>query len=247
MKYVNGLQFEEEPDYDFLRKIVREEMVKAGCILDSKLEFKLAKLSESKDANKENLDPSLLYGPSKKPPTERVSAVFDSACVSETSYCKLKEKMEADKADKSLENPTQAMLDVMAMMKSPTTKTVKSRRRRKSTMEERTENTPAMVEVLNLKRKRVDSSSSDSEVEFCDVAKKPKNSPENIIAKSKSFPPRKTELQKLLSEPVQRRRTRHDQSVAKREIRSNLRSAINFASGVLRSVSNSLPNFLKYE
>lgn len=29
MKYVNGLLFEEEPDYDYLRGIVYEEMVKS--------------------------------------------------------------------------------------------------------------------------------------------------------------------------------------------------------------------------
>ena len=224
--------------------------------MDDKLEFKLAKLSESKDANKENLDPSLLYGPSKKPPNERVSAVFDSACVSETSYCKMKEKMEAEKADKSLENPTQAMLDVMAMIKSAHTKSMKSRKRRKSIIvEEKTENTPAMIEVMSLKRKKLDES-SDSEIEFCDHVKKTKVklsspiSPDIINAKPKKSPPRKSELQKLqqsVSEPVQRRRTRHDQSLANREVRSNLRSALNFASGVLRSVSNSLPNFLKYD
>ena len=61
-------------------------MIKSGCVLDNKLEFKLAKLSDSKNANKENIEPSVLFGPSKKPPVERVSAVFDSACVSETSY-----------------------------------------------------------------------------------------------------------------------------------------------------------------
>lgn len=221
--------------------------------MDDKLEFKLAKLSESKDANKENLDPSLLYGPSKKPPNERVSAVFDSACVSETSYCKLKEKIEAEKADESLQNPTQAMLDVMARIKSSQTKPAKSRKRRKSNLvEEKTENTPAMIEVLSLKRKKLDES-SDSEIEFCDHIKRPKQLSSSIspeIIKPKKSPPRKTELQKLVSsasEPMQRRRTRHDQSLANREVRSNLRSALNFASGVLRSVSNSLPNFLKYD
>ena len=231
-------------------------MIKAGCILDDKLEFKLAKLSDSKDSNKENLDPSVLYGPSKKPPVERVSAVFDKACVSETSYEKKKEAKEAEKARQSLENPTQAMLDVMEKMKMTQPKPVKGRKRNKSSIEEISDNTPAMIEVLNLKKKKMLEDSSDSEVEFTEPVKRPKLNlpiitPEVINAKAKkSPPPRKTELQKLQSsrnEPLQRRRTRSDQSLAQKEIRSNLRSALNFASGMLRSVSNSLPRFLKYE
>ena len=64
--------------------------------------------------------------------------------------------------------------------------------------------------------------------------------------------PRKTELQRLASsgqdEPFQlRRRTRSDAMAANREVRSNLRSALNFGLGVIRSVSQSLPKFLKYE
>jgi len=153
MKYVNGLMFEEEPDYDYLRGIVYEEMVKSGCKIDNKLEFKLAKLSDSKDGTQENLDPALLYGPSKKPPTERVSAVFDSACVSATSYEKLRDSIWAKRSQNSLENPTQAMLDIMEKMENPLSKTPnKGRKRTKSFSEEKTCNTPAMVEVMKLKK-----------------------------------------------------------------------------------------------
>jgi len=271
MKYVNGLNFEEAPDYDFLRGLIKEEMIKSGCVLDNKLEFKLAKLSDSKNANKENLDPSLLFGPSKKPPVERVSSVFDSACVSETSYERLRDNIAAERSRRSLENPTQAMVDILDKMKfknasTPTPKP-KGRKRTKSfVMEDKTDNTPAMLEVIRLKKIRMaEDSSEESEMETSALMKRPKLnfpvsistdiiSPKKTKKKKKAEiqkPPRKTELQKLtgiFEEPKeQRRRTRSDQILANRQIRSNLRSAFNFGLGVFRSVSQSLPKFLKYE
>merc|ERR1712051_860592 len=68
MKYISTLMFEDEPDYDFLRGIMCEEIVNAGSKLDGKLQFRLAKLSDSPTAQ-DNLQPELLFGPSKKPPT----------------------------------------------------------------------------------------------------------------------------------------------------------------------------------
>jgi len=181
MKYVNGLLFEEEPDYDYLRGIVYEEMVKSGCKIDNKLEFKLAKLSDSKDNTQENLDPALLYGPSKKPPTDRVSAVFDTACVSATSYEKLRESIWAKRSQNSLENPTQAMLDIMEKMENPPVKTPKGRKRTKSFTEEKTSNTPAMMEVIKLKKMKSMDDANNSLFDDSSVAILPmpflKNSP----------------------------------------------------------------------
>jgi len=163
MKYVNGLLFEEEPDYDYLRGLVYEEMVKSGCKIDNKLEFKLAKLSDSKDGTQENLDPALLYGPSRKPPTERVSAVFDTACVSATSYEKQRDSIWAKRSQNSLDNPTQAMLDIIEKMENPPLKTPsKGRKRTKSFCDEKTSNTPAMMEVMKLKKmKSMDDANSN--------------------------------------------------------------------------------------
>jgi len=254
MKYVNGLTFEEEPDYNYLREIVTEELIKSGCVMDNKLEFKLAKLSDQNRENKENLDPSLLFGPSKKPPVDRVSAVFDSLCVSEASYEKLRDDLCAERARRSLDNPTQAMLDVMAKMKKSPEKAFKRRKRNKSfNIEEKTENTPAMMEVLRKQKiKMAEDSSDDSEVEFPALVRPKLNFAEKITTEVisptvKKTAPRKTELERLEIEPQQRRRTRGDQTAANREIRSNLRSAFNFGLGVFRSVSQSLPKFLKYE
>ena len=241
-------------------------MVRAKCVLDNKLEFKLAKLSDSKNANKENIEPSVLFGPSKKPPVDRVSAVFDSACVSETSYEAARDRVLEERAKRSLDNPTQAMLDILEKMNAKKRERVESgnsqpkpmkRKRQKSfVMEDPTENTPAMLEVIRMKKvKDAEDSTDESEVES--AVKKPKINfsvliPNDIVnpeKKKKSPGVRKTELQKLMGfEPKeQRRRTRSDALVESRKVRSNLRSAINFGLGMFRSVSQSLPKFLKYD
>merc|ERR1712241_335635 len=167
---------------------------------------------------------------------------------------------------RSLENPTQAMVDILDKMKfkkasTPTPKP-KGRKRTKSfVMEDKTDNTPAMLEVIRLKKIRMaEDSSEEIEMETSALMKRPKlNFPvsisTDIISPKKKKrqaeiqkPPRKTELQKLtgiFEEPKeQRRRTRSDQILANRQIRSSLRSAFNFGLGVFRSVSQSLPKFL---
>jgi len=272
MKYISGLTFEEEPDYQYLREIVREELDKSGGNIDNKLEFKLAKLSEQdRTADKDpltNLTPSLLFGPSKKPPVDRVSAVFDTACVSESSYEQTRNRIISERARASLENPTQAMLDIMEKLnktqQSPVVRQHKGRKRTKSfIMEERTENTPAMLQVLKMKKGRLgEEALEESDPEPTDTAESSAairgKKCKVLLNRSFSAPekcktnPRKTELQRLASsgqdEPFQlRRRTRSDALAANREVRSNLRSALNFGLGVIRSVSQSLPKFLKYE
>ena len=243
-------------------------MVKSRCVLDNKLEFKLAKLSDSKSTNKENIEPSVLFGPSKKPPVDRVSAVFDSACVSEASYEAARDRVQEERARKSLDNPTQAMLDIIEKINAKKRERVESgnsqpkpmkRKRTKSfVMEDPTENTPAMLQVIRMKKVK-DAEDSADECEVESAVKKPKINfsvliPNDIVnpstdKKKKSPGVRKTELQKLLGvEPKeQRRRTRSDALVDNRKVRSNLRSAINFGLGMFRSVSQSLPKFLKYE
>ena len=243
-------------------------MVKSRCVLDNKLEFKLAKLSDAKNANKENIEPSVLFGPSKKPPLDRVSAVFDGACVSESSYEKARDLVMQERDRNSLENPTQAMLDILEKMNAKKRERVESgntqpkpckRKRTKSfVMEDPTENTPAMLEVIRMKKVK-DAEDSADESEFESAVKKPKINfsvliPNDIInpsaeKKKKSPGVRKTELQQLLGfeSKDQRRRTRSDGLVESRKARSNLRSAISFGLGMFRSVSVSLPKFLKYE
>lgn len=196
--------------------------------------------------------------------------MFDTACVSESSYEQNRDRIISERARASLENPTQAMLDIMEKLnrsqQSPAVRPPKGRKRTKSfIMEEKTENTPAMLQVLKMKKCKVAEETSDdnSELEPADTnttAGCAANRVKKVVQLNRSFSapekfktnPRKTELQRLASsgqdEPFQlRRRTRSDALAANREIRSNLRSALNFGLGVIRSVSQSLPKFLKIE
>merc|ERR1712228_1155708 len=102
----------------------------------------------------------------------------------------------------------------------------KGRKRTKSfVMEDKTDNTPAMLEVIRLKKIRMaEDSSEDCEMETSALMKRPKlNFPVSISTDIIS--PKKTKKK-------QRRRTRSDQILANRQIRSNLRSAFNFGLGV---------------
>jgi len=154
MKYVGGLMFESEPDYDFLRGLIYQEMVNSGVSIDNKLEFKLAGLLDRSQEQPSLLEPSLLFGPSKKPPSFRVSKVFDSACVSVTSYERKREELWAKRSSDALLNPTPAMkeiLEKLAKQHNPALST-KQRKRTKSCTEEKSDHTPAMVEVMKLKK-----------------------------------------------------------------------------------------------
>merc|ERR1719158_811657 len=118
-----------------------------------------------------------------------------------------------------------------------------------------------MIEVMKLKKmKSIDESSDDTEVEFSQIVKRPRinfnvSITSDIInpknTKPKKSLNRKSELQRLFNssfeENVQRRRTRSNKKLANREIRSNLRSAINIGLSMFRTVSQSLPKFLKYD
>lgn len=158
MKYVNNLMFEDEPDYDYLRGIVYEEMVNSGCKIDNKLDFKLAPLSTSSTDPLALLEPNLLFGPSKKPPSSRVSKVFDTMCTSATSFEQKRESVWAKRSEASLDNPTPAMIAILdrlreqAASRGEQTKTPKGRKRTKSFSEEKSDKTPAMMEVIRLKK-----------------------------------------------------------------------------------------------
>merc|ERR1712241_874743 len=178
MKYISTLMFEDEPDYDYLRGIMCEEIINAGSKLDGKLQFRLAKLG-GEVVTPEALPPDLLFGPSRRPPSERVSSVFDSACISATSYEKMREDKWAERSQDSLQNPTKAMLDIMKKMKADqkmkaeknqdNTKTPKGRKRTKSFSEvDSTNSTPAMMEVMRIKKlKSMDD--ANEELMDCDV------------------------------------------------------------------------------
>lgn len=268
MKYVSTLNFEDEPDYDFLRCMFSQEMTSAGCKLDGKLEFRLAKLGKETETP-ESLSPEALYGPTKKPPSDRVSSIFDSSCVSATSYEQARDTAWDKRSQDSLKNPTQAMLDIMERMENPPKTPGKGRKRTKSFSDvDATNSTPAMMEVMKLKKmKSMDDANED-------LANSPvallKHLPyklsqvtitKDVFVDPDSFRPppepkkrklsRKTgELKRIenyMPDIVEKRRTRSeaDSTEGQREIRSNLRSALNYGMApvrsFMRSVSNSLP------
>merc|ERR1711974_573698 len=267
MKYISTLMFEDKPDYDYLRGIMCEEIVNADSKLDGKLQFRLAKLG-GEVVTPEALPPDLLYGPSKKPPSERVSSVFDKACISATSYEKMREDKWAERSQDSLQNPTKAMLDIMKKMKAEknqdNTKTPKGRKRTKSFSDvDNTNSTPAMMEVMRLKSM----DDANEELLNCDtpvaLLKLPfKLSPVTItkeILEEGSDPfqhpteikRRKTSKNKELKRlenfnenAVERRRTRSDaiteSTKTQREIRSNLRSAFNYGMAPVRNFMRSV-------
>jgi len=276
MKYISTLMFEDEPDYDYLRGILCEEIVNANSKLDGKLQFRLAKLG-GEVVTPEALPPDLLYGPSKKPPSERVSSIFDSACISATSYEKLREDKWAERSQDSLRNPTKAMLDIMKKMKAEknqdtSTKTPKGRKRTKSFSDvDNTNSTPAMMEVMRLKKlKSMDDANDEltnSETPVVALLKLPfKLSPVTITKEileegSDAFQPpteikrRKTSKNKELKrlenfnpDVLERRRTRSDavaeSTKTQREIRSNLRSAFNYGIAPVRNFMRSVSSSL---
>merc|ERR1712036_60283 len=181
----------------------------------------------------EALPPDLLYGPSKKPPSERVSSVFDSACISATSYEKLREDKWAEK-------------------NQDTVKTPKGRKRTKSFSDvDNTNSTPAMMEVMRLKKlKSMDDANEellncDTPVallklpfklspvtitkEILEEGSDPFQHPTEIKRRKTSKNKELKRLENFMPDIMERRRTRSDAIAdgtrAQREIRSNLRSA----------------------
>merc|ERR1712112_515862 len=108
----------------------------------------------------------------------------------------------------------------MKIKQSPSKPRKRIKRSKSFNSDEITENTPAMIEVMKLKKmKSVDESSDDSEVEFSQIVKRPRinfnvSITSDIInpknTKPKKSLNRKSELQRLFNssfeENVQRRR-----------------------------------------
>jgi hypothetical protein len=271
MKYISNLMFEDEPDYNFLRELITEEMVREGCSLDGKLQFRLAKLGGEMAETIESLPPDLLYGPTKKPPSERVSAIFDTACVSATSYERARDSAWAKRSKKSLQNPTQAMLEIMSKMSKMETGAKRKRNRSFSDVDS-TCNTPAMMEVIKLKKlKSMDDSNTEEDsipiallslpfkLSAVTITKDIIEKDEDSTASDDVFRvPATTRRRKLsrareskrlamyIPDTTERRRTRSeaDDTKVQREIRSNLRSALSYGMAPVRSFMRSVSNNL---
>lgn len=154
MRYVGALRFEQEPDYTYLRNLLKQEMKSTGCVQNGLLEFRVdlsgAQHNLPGDDVTENVE---FLRPC--PPDTRISAVFDKLCVTGRTWERAREGIWSVRDAHSLENPTQAMLDVQEMIRNKE-KGNSGRKRTKSgnySMES-TELTPAMMEVMKLRKLR---------------------------------------------------------------------------------------------
>merc|ERR1711936_1042806 len=142
--------------------------------------------------NPHALLPELLFGPSKKPPTERLSAVFDTTCISEKSYEQHRDNIWAARSQQSLDNPTQAMLDIIEKMERPPESVAKGRKRTKSfCFEEATTDTPAMKEVLKLRKLKSLEENTVPDLESARIIPSPLIRFPGLIPAAVVMPPRK--------------------------------------------------------
>jgi len=151
MSYVGGLRFEQEPDYSFLRSLMRQQARVSNVILDGRLEFKLGISNPPVETEEENLQ---FLKP--QPPDSRVSNVFDGLCVNAKDFEAKRTNMIAKRDEQAMCNPTPAMKQVMDRIEKTKAENMNgtpSRRARKKsgcwTYDlERAEHTPAMLEVM---------------------------------------------------------------------------------------------------
>jgi len=151
MSYVGGLRFEEEPDYSYLRGLLRQQAKASSVLLDGRLDFKLGISNPPIETEAENLQ---FLKP--QPPDSRVSNVFDGLCVSAKSWEARRANMFTKRDEEAMANPTPAMkqvIDRIEKTKAENLNGTPSRRARKKsgcwTYDlERAEHTPAMLEVM---------------------------------------------------------------------------------------------------
>lgn len=273
MNYVSNLRFEQQPNYNFIRTLVLQEMKTQGLVQDGRLEFKLGTPAPTLDGGAEN---TYLRPP---PPETRVSAVFDRLCVSAGSWERAREQVWSRRDVDSLTNPTQAMLDVMSRMKSREKerkereeKGTTGRKRQKSgsyAMTENTDLTPAMQEVMRMRKLRnLDPTNPDAKSASLlprsvlrvspipsEVVQPPlsgRKVSEKISPEKSRLRVRPAELARLdpfLSDPDSgcRMRTR-SADIGEHEVARNLRSGFRFNFGLgnmrtlIRQVSDSFTN-----
>jgi len=258
MRYISGLRFEDAPDYAFLRNLFKQEMRTLGLRADGRLEFRLGTFSPQDDT-----DANCSYLRPNEDPWARVSAVFDKLCVSERSWEAERENIWADRDVNSLDNPTQAMKDVMKLIKQKEQekKTQAGARKRTKSgnyMGEGSENTPAMLEVLRIKKLRdleEEPPSDEAALLPTSILRISPIPSEVVLAPSaplntgsRRLKVRSKELSRLDSfladpEPDYRRRTRSADVVTDMEAGRNLRSALRQGFGnvktLFRQVSDS--------
>jgi len=161
MRYINQLHFEDRPNYEFVRDIFKKEAEMEGAKLDGLLDFQLrdGKKEENKD-DKQQVDVNNFVKKQKGDEDARVSTVFDKQCIPEPTWLKKRENIISKIAKESMDNPTQAMIDVAKMMKKKEKKEDKVGKRKRNLsrrwstetppLHRGTSITPAMEDVMKL-------------------------------------------------------------------------------------------------
>lgn len=176
MNYINNLRFEDEPDYTFLKGLFRQEMRTRGCVPDGRLEFRLGVSSPPIETEAENLEYLKPLEADK-----RVSVVFDRLCVDAKTWEASREQMISRRDEESLRNPTPAMVDLQnairerARQKAIANRSPHHKKQRKSfrlSESEKSEHTPAMLEVMRcmqLKRLNLSVENVSDDVDMVEV------------------------------------------------------------------------------
>lgn len=149
MKYINTMTFEETPDYNYLRSLLKQDVLNHGWKVDGKMEFKLVVNPKQENypdtsefCRRDDITPLQKRGYYSR---------FDKMATSEQSWKNSRDDRWSNRSQTSLTNPTSAMVDII----------VKSQHRTpepgsppKLVYGERNVSrlTPAMEEVMKLKK-----------------------------------------------------------------------------------------------
>jgi len=163
MSYINQLHFEDRPNYEFVRNIFRKEAEVEGVKLDGLLDFQLKDgTKEGNKDDKQQVDLNNLLKKKTGDEDARVSTVFDKQCIPETTWLKKRDNIISKIATESMNNPTQAMIDIARKLKNKEKKEIVKVVKRKRNLSRRWSTdtppslhqgnsiTPAMESILKL-------------------------------------------------------------------------------------------------
>lgn len=149
MKYINTMTFEETPDYNYLRSLLKQDILNHGWKVDGKMEFKL--VVNPKQENYPDTSEFCRRGDITPLQKRGYYSRFDKMATPEQTWKNSRDDRWSNRSQNSLTNPTNAMMDII----------VKSQHRTpepgsppKLVYGERNVSrlTPAMEEVMKLKK-----------------------------------------------------------------------------------------------
>jgi len=150
MNYIKKMEFEESPNYKYLRSLLKKEIVKSGEKVDGQLEFKVVMNPTYENSNE---DPYYRHRRLDYHEKKSFFAEFDKLATSKECWEKERELVWKDISTKSLENPTPAMIDIADKMIVDNHKKIfqlNVESKKHKAIEGKM--TPAMEEVINLRK-----------------------------------------------------------------------------------------------